>query len=100
MTSMLELGLYVMFIASLDLQEKPLLKKDVDTQCEGFFSSDKLLTTEGSVLIKLRHDVLQLMTVSYHKYLSIRLINGNVLLNINHSRMMVQNLWNAFVEIN
>ncbi len=42
MTSTLELGLYVMFIASLDLQEIPLLK-DVDTQCEGSFSSDKNL---------------------------------------------------------
>ncbi len=31
---------------------------------------------------KLHHDVLQLMTVLYHKYLSIRLINGNVLPNI------------------
>ncbi len=33
-------------------------------------------------MIKLRHDVLQLMTVLYHKYFSIRLINGNVLPNI------------------
>jgi hypothetical protein len=66
MTSTLELGLYVMFIASLDLQEIPLLKK-IDTQCEGFFSGDNKLTTEGSDLIKLRHDIVQLMTV-LHRY--------------------------------
>jgi hypothetical protein len=82
MTSTLELGQYVMFIALLDLQEIPLLKKYVNTQCEGTFSSDKKLSSEGSDLIKLCHDALQLMTVIYHKYLSIRLINGNVLPNI------------------
>jgi hypothetical protein len=59
-----------------------IAKKDVNSQCEGFFSSDKNLTTEGSDLIKLRHDVLQLMKVLYHKYLSICLINVNVLPNI------------------
>ncbi len=37
-------------------------------------------------MIKLHHDVLQLMTVLYHKYLSIRLINGNVLPNIDPFR--------------
>ncbi len=41
------------------------------------FSRDNKLSTEGTDLIKLRHDVLQLMTMLYHKYLSIRLINGN-----------------------
>ncbi len=33
-------------------------------------------------MINLRHDVLQLMTVLYHKYLSIRLINENGFPNI------------------
>ncbi len=33
-------------------------------------------------MIKLHHDVLQLMTVLYHKYLSISLINENGFLNI------------------
>ncbi len=66
----------------IGLAGNTITKKGVDTQCEGILSSDKKLTTEGSVLIKLRHDVLQLMTVLYHKYLSIRLINGNVLTNI------------------
>ena len=33
-------------------------------------------------MIKLHHDVLQLMTVLYHKYLSIRLINENGFPNI------------------
>jgi hypothetical protein len=54
-----------------------ITKKDVNTQCEGLFLSDNKLTTEGSDLIKLLHDVLQLMTVLYHKYLSIHLINEN-----------------------
>jgi hypothetical protein len=66
MTSTLELGLYVMFIASSDLQEIPLLKKMSTLSVKEFFSSDKKLTTEGSDLIKLGHDVLQLMTVLYH----------------------------------
>jgi hypothetical protein len=73
----------VRYIHSLiGLAGNTITTKDVNTQCEGFFSSDKKLTTEGSDLIKLLHDVLQLMTVLYHKYLSIRLINGNVLPNI------------------
>jgi hypothetical protein len=46
------------------------------------FSRDNKLTTEGSDLIKLCHDVLQLMTMLYHKYLSIHLINGNGIPNI------------------
>ncbi len=81
MTSTLELGLYVMFIASLDLQEIPLLKKMLTLSVKAFFQVITN-TTEGSYLIKLRHDVLQLMTVLYHKYLSIRLINENGFLNI------------------
>jgi hypothetical protein len=64
------------------LSGNTITKKDVDTQCEGFFSSDNKLTTEGSDLIKLHHDVLQMMTVLYHKYLSIRLINENGFPNI------------------
>ncbi len=73
----------VRYVHSLiGLAGNTITKKDVDTQCEGMFSSDKKLTTEGSDLIKLHHDVLQLMTVLYHRYLSIRLINGNVLPNI------------------
>ncbi len=59
-----------------------ITKKDVDTQCEGIFSSDNKVATEGSDLIKLCHDVLQLMTVLYHKYLSIPLINENGFPNI------------------
>ncbi len=42
-----------------------------------FFLSDNKLTTEGSDLIKLHHDVLQLMTVLYNEYLSLFLINEN-----------------------
>ncbi len=73
----------VRYVHSLiGLAGNTITKKDVNTQCEGFFSSDKKLTPEGTDLIKLRHDVLQLMTVLYHKYLSICLINGNVLPNI------------------
>jgi hypothetical protein len=59
-----------------------ITNKDIDTQCEGFFSSDNKLTTEGSDLIKLHCDVLQLMTVLYHQYLSICLINENGFPNI------------------
>ena len=66
----------------IELAGNTITKKDVDTQCEGIFSSDKKLTTEGSDLIKLHHDVLQLMRVLYHKYLSICLINENGFLNI------------------
>ncbi len=73
----------VRYVHSLiGLARNTITIKDVDTQCEGFFSSDKKLTTEDSDLIKLRHDVLQLMTGLYHKYLSIRLINDNGFLNI------------------
>jgi hypothetical protein len=82
MTSALELGLYVMFIASLDLQEIPLLKKMSTLSVKDFFSSDNKLTTEGYDLIKLCHDVLQLMTLLYHKYLPIRLINEHCFPNI------------------
>jgi hypothetical protein len=74
---------FVRYVHSLiGLAGSTITKKDVHTQCEGFFSSDKKLTTEGSDLIKLRHDVVQLMTVLYNKYLSIPLINGNVFQNI------------------
>ncbi len=66
----------------IGLAGNTITKKDVDTQWEGFFSSDNKLTTEGSDLIKLRHDVLQLITVLYHKYLSIHLINENGFPNI------------------
>ncbi len=77
----------VRYVQSLiGLAGNTITKKDVDTQCEGFFSSDNKLTTEGSDLIKLRHDVLQLMTVSYRKYLSIRLINENGFPNIDPFR--------------
>ncbi len=73
----------VCYVHSLiGLAGNTITKKGVDTQCEGFFSSDKKLTTEGFDLIKLHHDILQLMTVLYNKYLSIRLINGKVLPNI------------------
>jgi hypothetical protein len=64
------------------LARNTITKKDVNTQCEGFFSSDNKLTTEGSDLIKVHHDVLQLMTVFYHKYLSICLIKENGCPNI------------------
>ncbi len=66
----------------IGLAGNTITKKDVDTQCEGIFSSDNKLTTERSDLIKLHRDVLQLMTVLYHKYLSICLINDNGFLNI------------------
>jgi hypothetical protein len=66
----------------IGLAGNTITKKDVDTQCEGFFSGDNKFITEGSDLIKLHHDVLQLMTVFYHKNLSIRLINENGFLNI------------------
>ncbi len=66
----------------IGLAGNTISKKDVNTQCEGIFSSDNKLITEGSDLIKLPHDVLQLMTVLYHKYLSIRLINENGFPNI------------------
>jgi hypothetical protein len=73
----------VRYVHSLiGLAGNTITKKDVNTQYEGFFSSDNKLTTEGSDLIKLRHDVLQLMTVLYHKYLSIHLINENGFPNI------------------
>jgi hypothetical protein len=73
----------VRYVHSLiGLAGNTITKKDVDIQSEGFFSSDNKITTEGSDLIKLRHDVLQLMTVSYHKYLSIHLINKNGFPNI------------------
>ncbi len=73
----------VRYVHSLiGLAGNTITKKDVDIQCEGIFSSDNKLTTEGSDLIKLCHDVLQLMTVLYHKYLSIRLINENGFPNI------------------
>jgi hypothetical protein len=66
----------------IGLAGNTITKKDDNTQCEGIFSSDNKLTTEGYDLIKLHHDVLQLMTVLYHKYLSICLINENGFLNI------------------
>ncbi len=73
----------VRYVHSLiGLAGNTIIKKDADTQYEEFFSSDNKLTTEGSDLIKLRHDVLQLLTVLYHKYLSIRLINENGFPNI------------------
>ncbi len=59
----------VRYVHSLiGLAGNTITKKDVHTQCEGFFSSDNKLFIEGSDLIKLRHDVLQLqmMTVLYH----------------------------------
>ncbi len=59
-----------------------ITKKDVNTECEGFFSRDNKLTTEGSDLIKLCHDVLQLMKMLYHEYLSLHLINGYGIPNI------------------
>ncbi len=66
----------------IGLAGNTITKKDVNTECERIFSRDIKLTTEGSDLIKLCHDVLQLMTMLYHKYLSIRLINGNGIPNI------------------
>jgi hypothetical protein len=73
----------VRYVHSLiGLAGNTITKKDVDTECEGIFPRDNKLTTEGSDLIKLRHDVLQLMTMLYHWYLSIRLITGNGILNI------------------
>jgi hypothetical protein len=66
----------------IGLEANTITKKDVDTECEGIFSQDNKLTTEGSDLIKLCHDVLQLMTMLYHKYFSIRLFNGNDIPNI------------------
>jgi hypothetical protein len=63
----------VCYIHSLiGLAGNTITKKDVDTECEGFFSRDNKLTTEGSDSIKLCHDVLQLMPMLYHKYLSIQ----------------------------
>ncbi len=92
----------VRYVHSLiGLSGNTITKKDVDTQCEGIFSSDKKLTYEGSDLIKLRHDVLQLMTVLYHKYLSIRLINGNILPNIDPFKNDDFKIFGiAFVKIN
>ncbi len=73
----------VCYVHSLiGLAGNTITKKDVDTECEGIFSRDNKLTTEGSDLIKLCHDVLQPMTMLYHKYLSILLINGNGIPNI------------------
>ena len=43
MTSTLELGLYVMFIASLDLQEIPFLKKMLTLSVKEFFQVIKNL---------------------------------------------------------
>ncbi len=76
------IGIVHYFHSLIGLARNTITKKDVDTQCEGFFSSNNKLTTEGSDLIKLRHGFLQLMTVLYHKYLSICLINENGFLNI------------------
>jgi len=46
----------VRYVQSLiGLAGNTITKKDVDTQCEGIFSSDKKLTTEGSDLIRLCH---------------------------------------------
>ncbi len=67
----------------IGLADNTITKKDVDTECGGISSRDNKLTTEGSDLIKLCHDVLQLMTMLYHKHLSIRLININGIPNIN-----------------
>jgi hypothetical protein len=62
----------VCYVHSLiGLAGNTITKKDVNNECEGIFSRDNKLTTEGSDLIKLCHDVLQLMIMSYHKYLSI-----------------------------
>ncbi len=77
-----EIGIVHYVHSLIGLAGNTITKKDIDTQCEGIFSSDNKLTTEGSDLIKLHHDVLQLMTVLYHKYLSICLINENGFLNI------------------
>jgi hypothetical protein len=69
----------VCYVHSLiGLAGNTITKKDVDTQCEGIFSSDNKLSTEGSDFIKLHHSVFQLMTVLYHKYLSIRLSFPNI----------------------
>jgi hypothetical protein len=66
----------------IGLAGNTITKKDVDTECEGIFSRDNKPTTEGSDLVKLCHDVLELMIMLYHKYLSICLINGNGIPNI------------------
>jgi hypothetical protein len=51
----------VRYVHSLiGLAGNTITKIVVDAQCEGIFSSDKKLTTKGSDLIKLHHDVLQL----------------------------------------
>jgi hypothetical protein len=48
----------VCYVHSLiGLAGNTITKKDVNTECEGFFSRDNKLTTEGSDLIKLCHDV-------------------------------------------
>ncbi len=52
-----------------------ITKEDVDTVFEGVISRDSKLTIAGSDLIKLCHDVLDLMTNLYHKFLSSQPIN-------------------------
>ncbi len=45
---------------------------DVDNQWQSILAKDKALTTDGSDLNQLRHNVLQLMIVLSQKYLSIQ----------------------------
>jgi len=52
-----------------------ITKEDIDTVFRDVFSRDNKLTVAGSDLIKLRHDVLHLMTNLYHKFSSSQTIN-------------------------
>lgn len=56
--------------ALIGLSGHTITREDVYTDFKDVFSRESKLTTAGSDLIRLRHDVFLLMTNLYHKYLS------------------------------
>jgi hypothetical protein len=68
----------VRYVHSLTgLSETNISIRDIYDQCQSILAKDKTLTTEGYNLKQLCHDVLQLTTNLFGKYLSIGSSNAS-----------------------